>query len=285
VSVHFRALLWAVLPGLILAGAAAAEPFNYYLDANNLETSSLVRMDLETRAQEVVGDTLENLLALQFDAQGRLWAVSSDALFRLSPTTGRATQVGDLGDLTLPSNPDLAISPSGELWLATSDSGGVTLYTVSLSTGEATLNTQLPDPSSGITFVGDKLILLSGSNLLEFDPATGATMLLTPAVSGGGGFFGAMDSSGQTLYYQWINLVSILPITLVSLDLETGDSSNVAREYALYHNVQSLAICDNTGLCRGRVTDVPAADAVGLGVLAALLAVAGIAFQRRRASS
>ncbi|MEO1368745.1 MAG: hypothetical protein AAFX50_16340, partial [Acidobacteriota bacterium] len=250
----FRRFLAALLVGSAFAGAASADPFLYDLDIDSLETSVLVRMDLETRVREVVGDTSENLLELQFDARGRLWAASADALFQVDPATGRSTYIGDFGGPAAPnSSPDLAISPQGELWMKFSVFDETVLYTVSLSTGAATLRDRLPVPASGIAFAGDKLFLLSRDDLLEYDPATGELTTRAPAFPGGGSFFGVMDSFDQTLYYQWINLVSVLPVSLIAFDLETGETSTVAQSYAFARDIRAAAICGSADLCRDQV--------------------------------
>ncbi|MEM8995632.1 MAG: hypothetical protein AAGF23_12675 [Acidobacteriota bacterium] len=279
-----RLFLGATLLGLALAGTASADPYLSHLEVDTPETAVLVRMDLETRAREVVGDTRENLLELQFDARGRLWAASADALFRVDPATAQATRIGDFGDVAPNPSPDLAISAEGELWMKSSSFDETELYTVSLSTGAATLRDRIPVSASGIAFAGDKLFVLSRSDLMEFDPATGELTTLAPAFPGAGGFFGVMDSFDRTLYYQWINLVSVLPVSLIAYDLETGETTNVASSYAFARDIRAAAICGTADRCRDQVTNVPAADALGLGVLAALLALAGVTLQRRATS-
>ncbi|MEM1183040.1 MAG: hypothetical protein AAGM22_32155 [Acidobacteriota bacterium] len=277
----FRRALWVSVFGLALAGGATAEPFAFYVE-NRSQGSSLLRMDLETRERDAVGDTVAGLLALQFDSTGRLWAVNGASLFRLDPTTGRASEVGPLGAVPLGPEVDLAMSPAGELWLS-ADAEGPRLFTVSLDTGEATLRASLDHGVAGIAFVGEQLILSVSlgegtDQLVAFDPESGAVTPLAESPISPAEFPISMDGFNDILYIQGVNLVSTLPITLYSLDLETGDASVVASEFSIAHWSRSLAICH--GPCRGsQVTDVPTASTMGLALLAAILTSAGLALR------
>jgi hypothetical protein len=119
------------------------------------------------------------LLDLARSNQGELFGISFSSLYKIDPTSGATTLVGNLGRTNLNG---LAFSATGILYA----SGGSELYTLDPSTGATTLVANLPgfESSGDLVFdpVGNRLLATSRFNnnsdtLFSISPSGNATKI------------------------------------------------------------------------------------------------------------
>jgi hypothetical protein len=154
-------------------------------------------------------------------------------LVTINPGTARVTLVGpfNIGGATMT---DFAFTPAGQLY-GLSSSGGANLYSINLSTGQAT-----QVGSSGITFTDGGGLAISPAGVFDstpipadfgtYNPATGAyTNITNPNKPAGGGSYAALAFNGSTLY--GINLLNGNGASknthLVTIDPATGAVTDI----------------------------------------------------------
>lgn len=136
----------------------------------------LLDVRLPSGNTRVIGVTPTVLTDIALTADGRLFGVGFDSVWRIDPETAEATQVAS----TTPGIVNaMDAAPDFTLYVA----GGSRLYTLDATTGELVLvMTFEPHVSSGdLAFLGDRLLMTvagTADSLLELDPVAKTTRLI-----------------------------------------------------------------------------------------------------------
>ncbi|MDW5265826.1 MULTISPECIES: hypothetical protein [Acidobacteriaceae] len=148
-------------------------------------------VNVDTGAVTLLGNSGVGLTDIAFSPTGSLYGVDFSNLYSINTTTGHASEIGSLGDV---SNA-LVFSSSGTLY-----SAGNNLDTVDPATGHATIIGSLTETSAGdLAFVGGQLYLATSSNQLAIlNAATGAETIV--GNTGVANLFGLASPDGKTLY-------------------------------------------------------------------------------------
>ncbi len=177
----------------------------------------LWRVNPSTGGATQVGNMGLVMTDLAFSSSGALYGVSFNALYQINPHTGATTLVGSLG---VGSANALAFSPGGVLFLATTSGE---LRTVNPLTGATTLVGHLGFASDGdLAFSSAGKLFLSTRNslLVTVDPQTGASHAV--------GAIGFPDVYGLA----WLNgqLYALnLSGQLLDINTATGAGSLIAK--------------------------------------------------------
>ncbi len=198
--------------------------------------SSTLRPRLRSRA--ILGWVVPLVLLAAFARSApaqTIYAVDNprDRLIEVDRNTGAAAEVGPLG-VTV-SGAGLMTKPDGTLWALLSDSGTTTgIYSINVVTGAATLEVQLDRYLGGFGAefdpTGQDLYIVNGSNLFRADPATGATTLITSALSPG--FVGLTVTPGGTFYAFQSSVLYSIDVTdgtTTAIGTPTGPASQNAN--------------------------------------------------------
>ena len=119
-----------------------------------------------------------------------IYVHTSTTLFSYDPATNAAVRIGDFkeGGSRISDMTDIAIDMSGHRW-----GGAFTrLYEIDPRSGACTYVRDLPDSATGLTFLSDGRLVIAGSALRFFDPATNQTSVLV----GGGTYTTSGDIVG-----------------------------------------------------------------------------------------
>lgn len=193
-----RECLYSFSSALALSLAASVNAGDLY--GINYANGDLYRISTVNAAVSLIGSTqIQGLGSLEFAPDGRLFAVStgsSPSLYQINPSTAAATPIGSL-NLDFVFEGGLAFAPNGTAYAVNSGNAGLPgLFTVNLTTGNATLVGVISGGNRDINGLGWRsdgmLVGLDdfSNSLLAIDPANAASSLikhLTPAVGGVGG--------------------------------------------------------------------------------------------------
>ncbi|HET6602883.1 MAG TPA: IPTL-CTERM sorting domain-containing protein [Xanthomonadaceae bacterium] len=295
-----RQLLMAVVYVLPVAGMAQPSGYATVFDR-------LARVDLTTAQATDIGPIgYSDVEGLAFSPDGMLYgaadlglssgASQTDLLLRIDPATGQGTLVGPLSGLAglgPGGNLDygLAFTCDGRLWLSSDTTDQ--LWEVSPATGSTRLVGSTGAAITGLAGRGNVLYGIgvgTQKNLYRIDLVTGAAILIGPlgiaeSLSSGGADF---DAAGQL----WATLDSqppdvSFPSRLARIDPVTGAATIVAPIAGLPDSVSArgFAIGPPGGCSVGtvRVTTIPSTSDLGLGLLAALIALLAWPALRRHA--
>ena len=172
---------------LTCAGVALAAPAFIVSDS----ASNLLRVDSMTGAATLIGNTgpAGPLTDLAVSPTGVLWGITFTSLYRINPSTGALTFVGDHGLFAANA---LAFAPNGTLYTAAGNSP--ILYTLNTSTGVATaLPGGMGTNSDGDLAFNNGQLYLAGTNGQLVRITLGATITGTNV-----GSFGVVDVYGLT---------------------------------------------------------------------------------------
>ncbi len=129
------------------------------LDAETLEYESFVEQEPEPSGQ----------LALQVDADGRIWRCTARAVERLSPHSGQVLTL----PLSFSSVDHCALDLQGQLWVASSGYPSVTLVAYSLDTLEVVQQRSLATDTEGLATDGQGHVWrITGLRMDRWDPFT-----------------------------------------------------------------------------------------------------------------
>lgn len=118
-----------ILALLMLMSVVNAEPIIYVNDL----WGQLGKVDVATGSVTLIGSMGTVMTDIAFDPSGNLWALSFSNFYKVDPTTGNATLVGNH---SIPDGNALVFGQDGTLYAAGNSS--TSLYTINTSTGQAT---------------------------------------------------------------------------------------------------------------------------------------------------
>lgn len=228
-------------------------------------------VDLFSAAISLVGPIGFDVFALALAPSDELYAVTSDQLLVVDQTTGEGTAVGPLGGAIVGDRmTGLAFDQHGQLWMCWQRS----LYRVDLSTGSATLVTELDEYAFSLAFLGSTLYAAGSARLFVVDVPTGHMTPVgdTPwadltffslSFDGRGSLFAIVEhywSPGRVFF-------------LATVNLSTGVLSGVG-DLALPDNTQGLAIPPR------QAPSIPTLDWRGLVLLVLAISAMGVATLR-----
>lgn len=147
-----------------LSAQALGDPILWISDI----TGRLGTVDVATGQSQVIGPEGVFITDIAFDAQGDLWGVSFNNLYRINTDTGAAMLVGATG---IPNGNALVFGSDGTLYAAGAQS--TSLYSINTATGAATALGDVGALSAGdLAFFGGELYLSSASDeLIHIDLA------------------------------------------------------------------------------------------------------------------
>jgi hypothetical protein len=289
-----------VTAALLLPSGATALPFAFATDTE--ETNDLYRIDLGSGAATLIGDTgIADVEGLALRGDGALFGVSdaTDELVTCNPTTGACTAVGALGVGV--SDPGLAFACNGTLYMSTEDPGvtveGGTpgdLYRVDTATGVATLVGSLGNDFDGHSIAQGPSSASCPSGMYALDgngngdvPRLGCVDLTTGAVTVVGGVGVVVDGQPAIDFDANGTLWMVEDLDgsdIYTVNLTTAAATDVGDIAPAGVGFDGLAIQGGSACLGGPAAAIPSLSGVGLGVLAALLALAGFFAMRRRFS-
>jgi hypothetical protein len=193
-------------------GDAFSPSGQLYAMVDSYYPSTLATVNLNTGAATPVGAPtgISDLMGIAFTPSGTLYAASWDtnSLYSLNPSTGAATLVGSLGMTGAVMDLSWDYRNGTMYAIASEGPSGSQLYMVDLTTGAATLVTNIPgdDCLMGLIIDSAGNFLATdwcsgNSPLYKIDPATGdLTSLGSTGISApmGGDIFGSGGGGGGT---------------------------------------------------------------------------------------
>ncbi len=183
--------------------ASLMESILYVHDSNG----QLGKINLNTGAQEVIGDLGVVLSDIAFDPNGQLFGVDPSGLWSVDPKTAQTTFVGG-ANFTGTSMNALVFDSRGVLYAAGRDN---TLYTIDPTTGEATSQGDIGFSSAGdLAFDASGRLFMSstGNSLVEINQTTGAGREIGPF--GFAKVLGLARDQNNTMYgYSYSNIFTI----------------------------------------------------------------------------
>lgn len=236
-----------------------------------IHSGDLYRIDLVSTEISLVGPIGFDVFALALAPSGELFAVTSDQLLVVDQTTGEGTAVGPLGGATVGNRETgLAFDQHGQLWMC----WGGSLYRIDLSTGSATLVTELDENAFSLAFLGSTLYAAS-ERLFVVDVPTGHmtpvgdviwsdTAVRSLSFDGLGSLFAIVE-------YYWSPGTVIF---LATVNRSTGVLFGVEGSEQLPLDTQGLAIPPR------QVPSIPTLDWRGLVLLVLAISAMGVATLR-----
>lgn len=185
----------------------------------------LGKVDIQSGAVSMVGQTSVPLYDIAFDKNGDLWGVYTYApegaeLYRVDTSTAKLTFVGELGSGEGVNG--LTFGPDGTLY--GSGFSGM-LFSISTQTGKATALGSMGSPSAGdLAFLGDQLYLSSG---IEQTNSQLVRVSLQPVSGTLVGSMGVADTWGLAAVGG--ELLGAAGTTLYGIDVNTGSASPIVN--------------------------------------------------------